>query len=935
MSIILHYRSYTTTSSHMTRLAAKQAAIAEQNSSTGSETRARRRENREQQKKQQPKKATPKNVSCKGNKVCQGEMIKVKEEYMETQENESTKQQEQQILRTLSEDLALSDTDDEVDPMATDSQDKNSAIPPCQQQSGMESGRDEPHGVYSQSQVHIQRLEVSGSELHARCAREHGQREKKTARKHHCARCIRYNCVTTTERRRHKLVLLWMLPKMRNTSLAPQIVERRDNRTSIACLTKSHCESLLRNGYRLVIKVGSETLVKQEAETLIKQEVKTERHEYSHIPYHLLSTEEQPERGSLRSPDVRNVTTSSDGDIIAEAMQAAMNGECLVEDDEACLGGSHDEGGYLGNNIADTSMVIKSHDADNAGSHGPDIGSGIRSHDPDTGSHDEGCLGASNIVEQTGTSMEVRSRDAGSHDSDIGSHDTDIGTHSSIRSLDEGHLDKDNTVVQQIVTGLDVKSSDPGNAGSHDIQSHDPGPGDVGSHDRVRLGGNNVVEQAQTNMDSKSCDADGAALHDIGSHDPGSHDVGSHDQDNFKSSQQRPVTTTTLTPTTTSHGKRRRSGSSESNKKSCVLDLRSVKAAPSTDNTNNTLIRTGKVNLSTLKNQSITENDVSLKKIIQQKNMSLNLVKLPADQLPARRLWPSPKSQSNPITAAMPRGGNNSFTFNLDKVVSRAAKEFSFAALATKPTEDDMVNRNGPSVFQRLGEQHSPFKVPTTPIEPKTPPDPPQDDEDFLEVHTVDSFLDEMDDNLPIRTSKKQPPPPSRQQATGTTNTVTAARPSVQKCVQKFDDRIPSQPSKHVQICQWVNHTRSNPPPPPPGYHASSDGSGPALFSFPSSPVPTPVTTPPNLDEDFDSLSVQLNVPKEANGAMEDARKLISNGHSWNRRESLNSNGMTRGGAPKGMCFKYWNSGTCVLSKTCKFHHVRNPAVEVSYIMSV
>ena len=893
----------------MTRLATKQAAIAEQNI-TGSEMRARRRENREQKKhEQQPKKATPKHVSCKGNKECQGEelgTIKVKEEYMETQESENIEQQEQQMLRTLSEDLVLSDTDDEVDPIATNSQDQNSGILSCQQQISMESDGGEQHGVHSQSQV--LKLEASGSELHASCAREYGQREKKTLRKFHCARCRRYNCVTTTQRRRHNLLTLWMLPEKRNSTLAPKVVERResDNGTSIACRTKSHCEYLLKNGYRMVIKADPETPV--------KQEVKTEPPEDSyvpyHVPYHLLSTEEQPEREGSRSPDVRNVTSSSDGDIIAEAMQAAMNGQCLAEDDEACLGGSHDEGCYLGNNTAGLADTIKSHNADNAGSHGPDIGS----HDPDTGSH-EGCLVANNAVEQAGTSMEVKSCDAGSHDPDIGSHDPDIRPH------DEDHLDKDIAVAQQIGTEMDVKSCDAGNAGSHDIESHDTESYGVGSHDRACLGGNNV-EQAQTSMDSKSRDADNAR----------SHDVGSHDQDNFKLLQQCPVATATLTPTASSHGKRRRSGSSKSNKKSCVLDLRSVKAAPSTDDTKNKVIRTGKINLSTVKNQSITENDVSLKRIIQQKSMSLNLVKLPANQLPARRLWPSPKSQSTSITATMPRGGNN-FTFNLDKVVSRAAKEFSFTALATKPAEDNTVNRNNPSVFQRLGEQQSSFRAP---VEPETPSsDPPQDDEDFLEVHAVDSFLDEiMDDNLPVRTPKKQPPPSSRQQATTATNTVTAAKPSVQKCVQ-FDNRIPSHPSKHIEICQWVNHTRTNPPPPPPGYHTSSDGSGPALFSFPSSPVPTPATTPPNIDEDIDSLSVQLNVPKEANAAMEDARRLISDGHSWNRRESLNSNGLTRGVAPKGLCFKYWNSGNCVHSNTCKFPHVRNPAVDVSYVVFV
>ena len=895
----LYFRSHTTTSPHITRLAVKQAAISEQNSAS-SEKRARRRENREQKKQQQqPKKTTPKNVSCKGSKVCQGEelgMVKVKEEDMETQESESAKQQEQQVLRTLSEDLALSDTDDEVDPMATDSQDQNFEMVSCQQHSGMESDGGEQHEVHSQSQV--QRLEVSGSEPHASGVHEHDQREKETFHKPHCARCLKYNCATTAERRRRNLLTLWMVPEKRYTSYAPLVVEQRDNRTSIAYLTKSHCDSMFRNGYRMVIKIEPET------ECPVKQEAKTEPHEDSHVPHHLLSTKEQPERERSRSPDVRNVMTSSDGDIIAEAMQAALNGQCLVED------GSHD---------------IKPHD--------------VRSHDEvclggshDTRSHDEGCLGGNNIVGQADTSMNVKSHDAdnvGSHDPDIRSHDSDIGSH------DEGHLGKDSVVVQQTGTGMDIKSRDTDNAGSHDIESRDV---DKVSH----LGGNNVVEQTETGMDIKSRDADNAGSHEIGSHDIGSQDIGSqniglHDQDNFKSSQQCPVTTTTVTSITSSpNGKRKRRKSphnSQAMKKSCVVDLRSVKATPSTEDRDNKLIRTSKINLSTLKNQSITENDLSLKRIIQQKNVALNLVKLPADQLPARRLWPSPKSQSTPITAAMPRGRNGGFTFNLDKVVSRAAEEFSFTALAAKPAgdEDDTVNRNGPSVFQRLGEQQSPFKMPTTPVEPETPSDPPQNDEDFLELHTVDNFLDEMTDvNMPVKTPKKQPLPPlSRQQTTVVTNAATATKPLVQKCVQ-FDNRISPHASKHLQICQWVNHTRTNPPPPPPGYHTSSDESGPALFSFPSSPVATPATTPPNLDEDFDSLSVQLNVPKEANAALEDARKLISDGNSWNRRESLNSNGLLRGGAPKGMCFKYWNSGTCVHIKTCKFHHVRNPAVDVS-----
>ena len=70
-------------------------------------------------------------MGCKESKVRHREesqqvkgLSDVEVEDMEMQENdvETMEQQEEQMLRTLSEDLALSDTDEDLDPMATNSQ---------------------------------------------------------------------------------------------------------------------------------------------------------------------------------------------------------------------------------------------------------------------------------------------------------------------------------------------------------------------------------------------------------------------------------------------------------------------------------------------------------------------------------------------------------------------------------------------------------------------------------------------------------------------------------------------------------------------------------------------------------------------------------------------------------------------------------------------
>ena len=269
----------------------------------------------------------------------------------------------------------------------------------------------------------------------------------------------------------------------------------------------------------------------------------------------------------------------------------------------------------------------------------------------------------------------------------------------------------------------------PCDDGSHDVALHHVVSCDNGSHDVVLA------------PDTKSCNSKLQTAKSC--------DNESRNQNRFlKSSQYCQVTKTAVTSVVSSPcSKRKRTNSfQQTTKKPCVVNLRSIKAIPTKDNH---FIRTGKINLNILKTQSSTEADESLKRIIQQKNISLNVMKLPTTQLPARRLWPSPKSAPSidvsSIAASKPE--SDDFTFNLDKVVSRAAKEFSFTSPAAG---DDNLKRNAPSVFQRLGEQRSPFKTPETPpVEPKTPPYGPQNDEDFLELHTVDDLFDEMTDIHP------------------------------------------------------------------------------------------------------------------------------------------------------------------------------------------
>ena len=866
-------------------------------------------------------------------------MSDVEVEDMEIQDIQKAKQQDGQMLRTLSEDLTLSDTDDDLDPMVTDSQcslnDTNQSV----RMSSQQWQGDQHHGVDHQQDISIpdshsvsQRLELSRSDtINSHIICEQNQlREKTVTQRPHCARCRRYNCAVTNERRRQHLVALWLLPEHEiKVGLVPEIVEwndRNDRRKCAAWLTKSYCNKMLKNGYRTkVIKKEPETEQepKTEQEPLpVKLGVKIELPMDSHIPHHLLLAEEQqPEKGRSSSPDVRNEITSNGGDIIEEAMQAALNGECLSEHDKTV---EQETASSMDNLFAGISNAP------------------VTSEQPVIDASK--CDNSIPEVTKDGHKVDVSIDNTTTPRTSLG--DMPISAHQptpEVTSTDNS-VDKDieaDTVTQPCWSGSHDSKT-------HNVTLHCTGSCDDGSHD-------------VTLRCARSCD-DGS--HDVTLHCDRSHDAvlsthtkscinklqtaGSWDTESldrnrfFKSPQCCPVTKTVMTPVVSPPcGKQKRTKTSQqTTKKPCVVDLRSIKTVPPKENK---FIRTGKINLSTLKAQSSTETDISLKRIIQQKNVSLNVTKLPTDQLPARQLWPSPKSAPSIAVSSIEasRPESDDFTFNLDKVVSRAAKQFSFTSPPAKPTGDDDPNRSTPSVFQRLGDQQSPFKKPATlPVEPKTPPYGPQNEEDLIELYTVDDIFDDMTDiHPPARVAPKILPPP-RQNPTAAatlTNNVSSmavpatTRQSVQKCVQ-FSDRSLPQQEKHQQVTQWVNNTRIDPPPPPPGYHTSSDGSGPALFSFPSSPVPTPATSPPNLDDDFDTPSVQLNIPKEANSAMQDARKLISDGVLWNRRESLNSNGLTWSGAPKGMCFKYWGTGNCPHHQMCKFHHVRNPAVDVSYV---
>ena len=441
-------------------------------------------------------------------------------------------------------------------------------------------------------------------------------------------------------------------------------------------------------------------------------------------------------------------------------------------------------------------------------------------------------------------------------------------------------------------------------------------------------------------------------------------------------------------------------------KKSCVVDLRSVKKPSTSESDSNPFIRSGKINLSRLKTSRPSNNDESLKEIIRQKNLTVSLVKLTTAELPAKRHWPSTKSPSVLQLAAESVGRNEeNFTFNLDKVVSKAAKQFSFTVASTKTTNKGPQAPRTETVFERLGEQVNPFiadspinrpktppidipvtpstEDPMSPIKPRTPCSLPQSDlqeEDILEIHPLEDFVDEVSTEvlLPSNFAVSKKAAPSKEcklpvqtpivTTTGVQRTVRitpiqrSAVPAQQAALSqqvpaantlmpaaskqrlapvhdsipgqhwkvkippptRQFDKQPPQPYKHEQVSQWVNNTRSNPPPPPPGYLTPSEGSGAAIFSFPSnsSPVPTPATTPPHcLEEEFDSISVHQNG---------NDRKSTPSLPWPPRREPLASNGfmpLSFSEPPKGLCFKYWKTSSCPQMRTCKFLHVRNPEV--------
>ena len=353
LSLSCVFRSGSSGSPPKTRLATKQTDVTEH---SVSKQRDRRRENREHRKQQTSKGTTKKveTVGCKESKVRhreESQQVKgvndVEVEDMEMQENdvETMEQQEEQMLRTLSEDLALSDTDEDLDPMATNSQYSHThqglGMSSCQQQDDVQ------HGVDHQQDISIpdshsvsQHLELSRSDAvnsHASCE-QNQLREKTLTRRVHCARCIKYNCTATNERRRQHLVALWLLPEEEKTERNLEIVTRSegdDRRKCTAWLTKSCCDKMIKNGYRMKV-IKKEPGTEQEL-LLIKLGIKTEPKD-SYIPYHLLLTgQEHPEERSS-SPEVRNMAANSGGDIIKEAMQAALNGDSLSVEQETASG---------------------------------------------------------------------------------------------------------------------------------------------------------------------------------------------------------------------------------------------------------------------------------------------------------------------------------------------------------------------------------------------------------------------------------------------------------------------------------------------------------------------------------------------------------------------------------------------------------------------
>ncbi|XP_065892568.1 uncharacterized protein [Dysidea avara] len=527
---------------------------------------------------------------------------------------------------------------------------------------------------------------------------------------------------------------------------------------------------------------------------------------------------------------------------------------------------------------------------------------------------------------------------------------------------------------------VDMESAECSHIPQHHVISSNSGehPMNVPVEDTTETSTDNIIEEALrvTMMDFSA-------------------DQNTDNLNNTKSSVQVTSPAVCRVPPRT---RRRRNVSPEPvKKKSCVVDLRSIKKPSASENDRNLFIRIGKINLSKLKTSKLSENDESLREIVRQKNLSISLVKLTTAELPANCHWPSTKPSAYQLSSNSVGRNEDNFTFNLDKVVSNAAKQFSFSVAPTETADKGSQVTRKETVFERLGELVNPFianlpikgpktppvdltitpptEDPTSPIKPRTPSSLPRSDiqeEDILEIHPMEDFIDEVTSDVlvpckPVVSKIPAPNMPTVQTPTVQTTAVQrtvritpvqratiptqqmalSQQPPAVHCsmravskqrsapvrdstpaqqwmdtmpppMQQFDKPVP-QPYKHEQVCQWVHNTWSNPPPPPPGYLTPSEGSGAVIFSFPSnsSPIPTPATTPPHgLEEDFDSISVQQN------GISNDRKPA-----PWPpRRDSHTPNGFkSYSEPPKGLCFKYWKTGSCSQKRGCKFLHVRNP----------
>ena len=70
------------------------------------------------------------------------------------------------------------------------------------------------------------------------------------------------------------------------------------------------------------------------------------------------------------------------------------------------------------------------------------------------------------------------------------------------------------------------------------------------------------------------------------------------------------------------------------------------------------------------------------------------------------------------------------------------------------------------------------------------------------------------------------------------------------------------------------------------------------------------------MEEEFDSVGKSLSTVSWSSGKEQHTRRLVQLVAPHCE-------------PPKGLCYKYWKTGSCAVKQRCKFLHVRNPKVSI------